>query len=567
MKRRAVLIIVAIACTRSLGQMVHMHGDPTEKPLKDLPPPVMIAGVGSSHFAITTSSPQAQAWFDQGLSLLHCFWDFEALRAFREAARLDPNCAMCQWGIYRAMDFGGSAPDLLKPVVTRMNELAPGASDHEQRYVRSIVESFGKKDDEASQAYQREMEAIIYRYPDDLDAKLLLALSLEKGFDEKGDPRPGELYAIMMLRDILRDHPDDPAANHYWIHAVEQSEHPEWALEVAERLGRLAPGSGHMVHMPGHIFYRTGDYERARKSFLASMQVDTAYMRAQKIEPQDDRNYAHNLSYLIANSAEEGRAREAFDYATLLEPLAHAATDASHPGSIAFYVIQIGGARPRLAIRFAKWQEAIDRPVDFGIAEDQLSAAAKALRDGMVIYAKAMQSLERKDVDGGARESDQLDALLWRFTRDQDQTDRTAQRVGEILGVASKELAGNAASARGNYGRAKQWLQEAVEMEKKLGYSEPPLYSRPAWESLGYAAIRARDWETARNAFRQVLVLRPKSGFGYYGIALAYEKEGNRSAAVKAYQEFLASWQQADDDLAMVRAARAAMARLNPVSR
>jgi tetratricopeptide (TPR) repeat protein len=460
------------------------------------------------------------------------------------------------------MEFGGSAADQLKPVVTRMNELAPGASDHEQRYIRSVVESFDKKGEEASKAYQREMEAIIYRYPADLDAKLLLALSLENGFDDKGDPRSGELYAIGILRDVLREHPDNVAANHYWIHAVEASEHPEWALEIAEALGRLAPGSGHMVHMPGHIFYRTGDYERARKSFLDSIQVDEAYMRAQKIGPEDDRNYAHNLSYLIANSAEEGRAREAFDYAARLEPLAHSATDAGHSGSAVFYVIQIGGTRPRLAIRFGEWQEAIDHPVDFGIPENQLPAAARALRDGIVIYAKAMQSLEREDVDGGAQESDQLDALLLRFTRDRDQTDRTAQRVGEILGVASTELAGNVASHRGNYASANELLKEAVEKEKKLGYSEPPLYSRPSLESLGYAAIRAGQWETARNAFREVLALRPKSGFGYYGIALAYDKEGNRSAAAKAYQDFLASWQHADEDLAMVRAARAAVAQL-----
>jgi tetratricopeptide (TPR) repeat protein len=461
------------------------------------------------------------------------------------------------------MEFGGSAADQLKPVVTRMKALASGASDHEQRYIRSVVESFGKKGEEASQAYQREMEAIIYRYPDDLDAKLFLALSLENGFDDKGGPQPGELYAIGILRDILRNHPDHAAAKHYWIHAVEASEHPEWALESAEKLGRLAPGSGHMVHMPGHIFYRTGDYERARKSFLDSIQVDEAYMRAQKMEPEDDRNYADNLSYLIANSAEEGRAKEAFEYSARLEPLARSAADASHPGSATFYVIQIGGTRPRLAIRFGEWQKATDRPVDFGIPEDRLPAAARALRDGVVIYAKAMQALEREDFEGGARASDQLDALLWRFTRDQEQTDRTAQRVGEILGVASKELAGNVASHRGNYEHAKELLKEAVEAEKKLGYSEPPLYSRPSLESLGYAAIRAGQWEAARNAFRQVLVFRPKSGFGYYEIALAYDKEGNRSAAVKAYQEFLASWQHADEDLAMVRAARAAMARLN----
>jgi hypothetical protein len=252
-------ILFIFAITYGIAQTAHVHADSAEKPSQTLPPPVMIAGVGDSHLTITTSSPDAQRWFDQGLSLLHCFWDFEALRAFREAARLDPACAMCQWGIHRAMEFGGSSDDEMKPVVAKMQELAPKASDHEQRYIRSIVESAGKKGEEASKVYQREMEALIYRYPDDLDAKLLLGLSIQSGFDETGDPRPGELYAIAILRDLLHNHPDSAAANHYWIHAVEASEHPEWALESAEKLGRLTPGAGHMVHMPGHIFYRTGN--------------------------------------------------------------------------------------------------------------------------------------------------------------------------------------------------------------------------------------------------------------------------------------------------------------------
>jgi tetratricopeptide (TPR) repeat protein len=566
--RLAVLFVFATAY--GIAQTTHVHADAAEKPAQTLPPPVMIAGVGNSHLTITTSSPEAQRWFDQGLSLLHCFWDFEALRAFREAARLDPACAMCQWGIHRAMEFGGSSDDEMKPVVAKMQELAPKASDHEQRYIRSIVESAGKKGEEASKAYQREMEALIYRYPDDLDAKLFLGLSMQSGFDEKGDPRPGELYAVAILRDVLHNHPDNAAANHYWIHAVEASEHPEWALESAEKLGRLTPGSGHMVHMPGHIFYRTGNYEQARKCFLDAIQVDEAYMRTQKLEPKDDWNYSHNLSYLIANSAEEGRAKEALEYAARLEPLAHDPADSNNPG---FYVIQIGGTKPRLAIRFGKWQQAIDHPVDFGIPEDKLPLAAKALRDGMVIYARAMQALERNDVDGGARESEALDALLWRLMRDRseraDKTDKTAealsntaQRVEKILSVASQELAGNVASHRGNYERAKQLLEKAVEAEKKLGYSEPPMYSRPALESLGYAAIGAGKWDAAREAFRQVLVARPKSGFGFYGIAVAYEKEGNRNAASKAYEEFLDSWKYADADLEMVRAARAHLNQL-----
>jgi tetratricopeptide (TPR) repeat protein len=559
--RPAALIVFALTyLAPCIAQLAHVHADSAEKPATTLPPPVLIVGVGNSHLAITTSSPKAQQWFDQGLSLLHCFWDFEALRAFREAARLDPDCAICQWGIYRAMEFGGSSEEELKPVVSKMKELAPKASDHEQRYIRSVVDSAGKKGEEASKAYRHEMEALIYRYPDDVDAQLFLGLSLESGFDEKGDPRPGELDAIAILREVLRNHPDNAAANHYWIHAVEGSERPEWALESAEKLGRLTPGSGHMVHMPGHIFYRTGNYEKARECFLNAIQVDEAYLRSQKLEPRDDWNYAHNLSYLIANSAEQGRAKEALEYAARLEPLARDPAGSDNPG---FYVIQIGGTRPRLAIRFAKWREAIEHPVDFGIPEDKLPVAAKALRDGMVIYARAMQALERDEIDGAARESDTLDALLWRLMRDRtDQADKTealnntAQRVEKILSVASKELAGNVASHRGSYERAKELLQQAVEAEKKLGYSEPPQYSRPALESLGYAAIRAGKWDEARDAFRQVLAARPKSGFGYYGIALAYDKEGNRDAAARAYQDFLDSWKYADADLETVRAAK-----------
>jgi tetratricopeptide (TPR) repeat protein len=552
----SLLFVVPLA-----AQTAHVHADTAEKPASTLPPPVMIAGVGNSHLQITTSSPDAQRWFDQGLSLLHCFWDFEALRAFREAARLDPSCAMCQWGMHRAMEFSGADEKDLKAVVAKMKELAPKATDHEQRYIRSIVESNDKQGEERSKAYQHEMEGLVYRYPDDLDAQAFLALGLGSGFDEKDEPRAGALYGMAILREMLRNHPDNAAANHYWIHAVEASAHPEWALESAEKLGGLTPGSGHMVHMPGHIFFRTGDYEKARKCFLDAMQVDEAYMRSQKLAPKDDWNYAHNLSYFIANSAEEGRAKEALEYATKLEPLAKDPAGSDNPG---FYVIQIGGTWSRLAIRFGKWDEAIRHPADYGIPEDKLPLAAKALRDGMVTYARAMQALEREDLASAERAGDQLDAMLWRLMRERtaksDNPDSkakalagTAQRVEGLLSVASRELAGNLESHRGHFDRAKVLLEQAVEAEQKLGYAEPPVYSRPALESLGYACIRAGKWDDARAAFRKVLIARRHSGFGYYGIALAWQKEGKKDEATKAWAEFKNAWQYADSDLPMLK--------------
>jgi tetratricopeptide (TPR) repeat protein len=557
----AALLLVALPLT---AQMAHVHADSAEKPASTLPPPVMIKGVGDSHLQITTSSAEAQRWFDQGLSLLHCFWDFEALRAFREAARLDPACAMCQWGIHRAMEFSGADDKDLTAVAAKMRDLAPKATDHEQRYIRSVVQSEDKKGEERAKAYQHEMEGLIYRYPDDIDAQALLALDLGAGFDEKDEPRPGQLYGMSILRELLRAHPDSAAANHYWIHAVEVSSHPEWALESAEKLGRLTPGSGHMVHMPGHIFFRTGDYEKARKCFLDAMQVDEAYMNSQKLEPKDNWNYAHNLSYFIANSAEEGRAKEALEYATRLEPLAKDPAGSDNPG---FYVIQIGGTWTRLAIRFAKWDEAISHPINYGIGEERLPLAARALRDGMVAYARAMKALDSEDIPSAERAADQLDALLWRLLRDRtakpsnaDPKSKTligtAQRVEGLLSVASRELAGNIESHRGHFDRAKVLLEQAVDAEQMLGYAEPPVYSRPALESLGYACIRAGKWEEARSAFQRVLIARPKSGFGYYGIALAWQKQGRQDEAAKAWTDFKNAWQYADADLPMLRQPR-----------
>src|SRR5271154_6014836 len=122
MRQTILVLFAAASVTTAAAQTAHVHADSAERPSASLPPPVMIAGVGNSHLKITTTSAEAQRWFDQGLSLLHCFWDFEALRAFREAARLDPECAMCQWGIHRAMGFGGSSEEELKPVVSKMKE-------------------------------------------------------------------------------------------------------------------------------------------------------------------------------------------------------------------------------------------------------------------------------------------------------------------------------------------------------------------------------------------------------------------------------------------------------------
>ncbi len=549
--------LALLFCLSALGQG-HRHGPRTSQSpvdLAKLPAPQHIEGIGRSHIAITTKSPDAQQWFDQGLALLHCFWDYEALRAFEQSVRLDPDCAMCHWGVAQALDFRGSDEQQVKDELLKAKDLLPKISDREQHYIRAYAESKEKNGDEANQAFANEMALLIDRYPDDVEAQLQLARHSNAGYDAKGDPRPGAVYSQALLRNILHQHPDNAAANHYWIHAMEVTGHPEWALESAEKLASLAPASGHMVHMPGHIFYRIGDYERARQSFLAAMRVDEDYMAKQHVSVNDDWNYAHNISYLIADCAEEGRYTEAREHARALAGLANDPDRSENPW---FYVLQIGSTEARLAIRFANWDEVIVHPMQFGVSDDKLSVWARRYRDGLVAYARGMKATDGNQVREAETESNVLDALLWRLSQEQleDRNKSARDQVLKILGTASFELRGTLASTKGDFATARQLLEHADREETDLGYSEPPQYSRPALEVLGAACIRAGKFDEARAAYRKALTKRPHSGFALYGIALSWDKQGDRQQAAKAYREFLDAWSHADPDLPQMKAAQ-----------
>ncbi len=555
----AIVLLAAFCCAAALAQSQHHHSGQSSADIdvSKLPPPQKIAGLGQSHIAIATKSPEAQQWFDQGVNLLHSFWDYEALRAFEQSIRLDPDCAMCHWGLYRALDFANHDKQA-KAQLAKAKELMPKASEHEQYYIRAAVKQQEDKDKgkDNSTAYRDEMHKLIDKYPEDVEAKLfLIDGGLEWGYTPAGDPRPDTIYAQSMLRDILHDDPRNAAANHYYIHAVESSRHPEWALDSAKILGTLAPDSGHMVHMPGHIYYRIGDYEQARLTFLKALDVDATYMERQHVSVQNDWNYAHNISYLISACAEAGRLREGQKLLARLEGVGSNPDQTDNPH---FYIFQIGATGARLDIRFAQWQRVIDHPLTYGVADTEVNPFGLAYRDGLLAYARGMQALEKGDMTAATTESDKLDALLWRTNQQEagDKQKGLQKNVEKILAVASLELRGNTASMRNDFDQARDLLKEAVKKEKDIGYSEPPQYSRPALESLGYACIRAKHWDDARQAFQQVLEERPCSGFGLYGIALAWDKQGDHDKAAAAYHAFLDAWKNADADLPQVESAR-----------
>ncbi|HEX3684429.1 MAG TPA: tetratricopeptide repeat protein [Bryobacteraceae bacterium] len=548
------LILVMSYC---MPAQIHQHAPPAAQPSVDLaklPPPQVLEGIGHSHLVITTKSLQVQQWFDQGLALLHCFWDYEALRAFEEAVRLDADCAMCHWGVSQALNFRGGREEQTKAELFKAKDLAAKASDWEQRLIRAFAESEEKKGDEGRQAFDKEMAVLVDSLPDELEIRLMMAWHANRGY-QKGDPSSGAIYSQAMLRSILREHPDNAAANHYWIHALEASSHPERALESAGKLAALAPASGHMVHMPGHIYYRVGDYERARQSFLAAKRVDEDYMARQHVSFENDWNYAHNLSYLVAACAEEGRYTEAREHARSLVGLAN---DPDQSGNPWFYVLQIGSTEARLAIRFADWDRTIANPMRFGVSDDRVSVWARGYRDGLIAYARGMKAADGRQFAAAEIESTSLQALLWRLSQEEldDKNKPDRDQVLKILGTASLELRGNIASGQGDLAAARKLLESADQHELDIGYYEPPQYSRPALEVLGAACLRAGKFSEAREAYQKALARRPHSGFALYGIALAWDEQGDKQHAAKAYREFLDAWSHADPDLPQIKLAK-----------
>jgi tetratricopeptide (TPR) repeat protein len=526
-----------------------------------LPPPPLMDGIGNASLQVSCS-PQAQRYFDQGLNLLHCFWDFEAVRAFRETVRLDPSCAMGWWGIWRSLQYnareqGGEREAALDRAIA----LSDKASEHERFYLRAAaaLDPREKKDSEKTkpQAEKRtgfiqEMEALIDLYPGDLQAQILLADFLRQGYEPAdGRPKLGQLYSQAILRNVLAAHPDNAAAHHYWIHAVENSSRPEDGLASALALPALAPRCGHVAHMPGHIYYRIGEYAKARDSFLASREIDLAYMKEQGIAVVNDWNYVHNLDYLVGGCAEDGRYQEGLRWA---DELAHIPVDPARAKSLGLGFILYGGqtARARLQMRYGRWDEAA-RSLET-VAAQTPPADTSLVRDyqgGMLAYARGMAAAVKGDAAALRAQIDRLDALNQKLSGKTIAvgSDWYFGTAAKILAVNLLELRGALDSLEGKHDQAIAKLHEAADRERDLGYWEPPHYTRPVVETLAWACERAGRWKEARDAWQASLKLRPRNGHALYGLARAWAAEGNRDESAKAYAEFQAAWKDADRSL------------------
>lgn len=463
---------------------------------------------------------------------------------------------MAYWGIYNALAQNPQEmAEERSAALKRAVELMPTASDREQNYIRSIqlLAEQGK----GRPAWIAEMEALIDKYPEDVEAKLLLANSLSSpasSYLPNGRPREGKMYGRAILQNLLRTHPEHAAVHHYWIHAAENGPRPQEALESAEKLTKLAPNSGHMLHMPGHIYYRLGMYEKARAAFLASLDFDLRYMRENNIHPINNWNYTHNLDYLVANSAEEGRYKEAERYARML---AEIPSDTARLKSTGLGYMLYGGdtALVRLRMRFGMWDEATAELARMN-AGDAASLSAK-YKLAMLAYLKGMSAVEKGNADDAGAQLETLQKLSEEMAaaRGVNASDWYFGHATRVVAVHALDLRGSIASVRGEHENAIKLLNEAVEKELDLGYWEPPHYTRPVLESLAAEHMRAGKPADARAAYERMLKLRPNSGFAFLGIARADAKAGDKPRAGESLKRFANSWANADRDLPQVREA------------
>lgn len=500
----------------------------------NLPPAALMDGVGHSSLKINTTSPLAQQYFSQGVSLLHCFWDFEAYRSFKEAIHEDSSAIMPYWGLLHTILFIDNKEfDADKEMaINKMNDLVDRASGYEALYAKGILDQAktGKVE-----GYMKNLEYIVHQYPDDTDAKLFLALFNMSGYDADKNPRKGNLYSEYLLRDLLRTNPENAGVHHYWIHQMEDC-CPEEALESANILASLAPKSGHIVHMPGHIYYKMGDYKNAHDQFIAAMKVDSAYMAEQHISELDNWNYIHNLNYLLANCAQDGRYKEGLYYAHKLENMVPNKDRIDMHRSAFFYQGKIVPAI--MEMRFGSWDNAIQKFNMIDNSDTLYGMSEMDYKEALTLFSSGMASLENKDIPSAIAYSDKLDALFWRNSQYEKEEDRLKGRNLRTLNVASVELRGNILIAQNDYNKGIETLEKAVKMEKDLGYSEPPYYPRPTLISLATAYLNHSHYEKAAECYNKIMQKHPNSAMAYWGLMNVYKAEKEKTKYAEAKTNF-----------------------------
>ncbi|HXE76218.1 MAG TPA: tetratricopeptide repeat protein [Candidatus Xenobia bacterium] len=537
------------------AQEVHEnHGPGPAAPPADQPVAPRLQNLGNHHHAITTKVPRAQQFFDQGLRLSYGFNHAEAFRAFAEAARLDPDCAMCYWG--QALVLGPNINAPMDPadepraleLVQKAVALKPHAAEPERAYIDALATRYSGDAQERQardRAYAEAMGKLARQYPDDLDAVTLYAEALMdlRPWDyatRDGQPYPETKDLIPLLESVLRRNPDHPGAIHLYIHATENTRAPERALPYADKLGELMPAAGHMVHMPSHTYMRVGQYDKAVKSNQRAALADEDYIaqcRAQGLYPLG--YYPHNVHFLWWAAAYDGRRQLALDAARKTVALFNADLLHQHP------FLQDLVVTPYLVyVRFGQWDEML--------AEPEPPMGGQFTR-AIWHYARGMAWAAKGQLEEGTAELEALKRIATDPAVDSAAVSFSSNKASAVLRVAVEALSGELAERRGESETAIAHLHRAVLFEENLIYTEPAVWPFPMRHWLGAALLKAGRPVEAEAVYWEDLRKNPENGWSLYGLAQALRAQGRTDEAAGVEARFQQAWAHADVQLSASR--------------
>ncbi|HEU0252778.1 MAG TPA: alpha/beta fold hydrolase, partial [Pyrinomonadaceae bacterium] len=526
---------------------VAVFGQHGHAPAKAPAPVTLEAGLGDIDHPVSTNNPEAQKFFNQGLAYAYAFNHEEAVRSFKQAAQLDPQLAMAYWGVALALgsnyNVPADGPSLLEAFnnLQKAIALAPKASEHDRAYITALSKRYSS-DINADQKklaidYKNAMGELSKNYPDDLDAATLYAESMMnlrpwKLWTLDGKPEEGTLEIVSVLEGVLRRNPNHSGANHYYIHAVEASTTAERALPSAARLGKVAPKAGHLVHMPSHVYIRTGDYYQAAQSNVDAIAVDREYMAKsgnKGLYPM--MYYNHNVHFLAAASAMNGRYADSIKSARELEANVNPVIKAM-PMLEMFLPYSLTSLT-----RFGKWDEILKEP-----KPDPSLKIVTAFWH----FARGSAYAATKQIPKAEAELAALRAV------DQTMTEQTRlfnNAATDVMKVAELELEGKIALAGGDKQAAYDLLTKAVAAEDATQYAEPADWDLPVREVLGGALLANGEYAKAEKVFRAEILRQPRNGRALFGLAESLRKQGKEGAAKSVQSEFDKAWQHADTKL------------------
>ena len=544
----AALIAAAAASVVSAQAPTQMHyaaSVESQLPAPDGSLAPRLQNLGSHAFPVSTSNPQAQRFMNQGLNLAYAFNHAEAGRAFREAARLDPGCAMAFWG--QALVLGPNINAAMDPkhepeayaLVRAAVDLKPRATAREQAYIDALAQRYGGvAADRAARdrAYAAAMKDVVDAYPDDLDAAVLYSEAVMNlrpwGYwMPDGSPHEGTAEIVELIESVIRRDQVHPGALHLYIHLLEPTKNAARAAPAADRLLPLMPAAGHMVHMPGHIYYRVGRYADAVRANELAILADEDYItqcRAQGLYPMS--YYPHNLHFLWWAATADGRASLAIDAARKLA--------AKIPDEMLKDMPMLAGFRivPAFALsRFGRWDEVLrEPPPPFGAPFYQgLWHYARGLAfvgKGQLLDAEGELIAVRKTLAGP-----DLDAPLF-----------SPNTMRAVLAIAPEVLAGELAAARRDYLTAVSHLERAVRLEDGLVYTEPAEWHYPPRHALGAVLLDAGRPAEAETVYWEDLRRNPENGWALTGLLQALKAQGRAQDAGVIADRLSRAWRRAD---------------------